>query len=218
MPRGCLKMKRLYFLLLIVPSALFFAYFILWGPMVSGVEQPEYAVERDEDNIQIRLYSPVIAAEVSVTGERQAAISQGFRLLADYIFGNNISSQKIAMTAPVQQQSSEKIAMTAPVLQQSDSEGWLVRFIMPSTYTMQTLPKPLNPRVRIREIPAERFAAIRFSGKITDDNILTHEKLLGDYVRTNLLVAGGSAVYAFYNPPWTLPFMRRNEILIRLAD
>ena len=103
----------------------------LWGSIVSNVEQPKYKVIATDRNIEIRDYPPMIVAEADVAGERDKAISEGFRTIADFIFGNNLSSQKVAMTAPVTQQASEKIAMTAPVTQQGDGNAWQVRFVMP---------------------------------------------------------------------------------------
>ena len=90
-------------------------------------------------------------------GERRDAIGKGFRIIADYIFGNNTTAQKVPMTAPVTQQDSQKIAMTAPVTQQGDGNTWRVRFIMPSNYTLETLPKPNNPAIKLKEVGARRF-------------------------------------------------------------
>jgi hypothetical protein len=117
----------------------------LWGPIVSNVEQPKYQVVESSGNIEIRDYTPMIVAETEVSGDRLDAISKGFRIIADYIFGNNTAAQKMPMTAPVTQQGNEKIAMTAPVTQQGDGNIWRVRFVMPSSYTIETLPKPNNP-------------------------------------------------------------------------
>ena len=117
----------------------------LWGPIVSNVEQPKYQVVESSGNIEIRDYAPMIVAEVDMPGERRDAIGKGFRIIADYIFGNNTTAQKVPMTAPVTQQDSEKIAMTAPVTQQGDGNRWRVRFIMPSNYTLETF---LSPTIR----------------------------------------------------------------------
>jgi hypothetical protein len=103
----------------------------LWGPIVSNVERPKYKVVLSSDNIELRDYAPMIVAEAEVTGERRVAIGKGFRLIADYIFGNNTASEKVAMTAPVSQQASQKIAMTAPVTQQGEGNSWKVYFVMP---------------------------------------------------------------------------------------
>ena len=136
----------------------------LVGPIMSDVEQPDYEIIALEQNIEIRRYSPMIIAEVEVEGERKDAISNGFRMLADYIFGNNTVQQDIAMTAPVQQQANKKISMTAPVQQQSSGEAWKVSFVMPAEYSLEVLPKPNNEDIKLKEIPEKQFIAIQFSG------------------------------------------------------
>ena len=187
------------------------------GPIMSDVETPSYEIVKSRDAIEIRQYEPMIIAEVQVNGKREDAIGNGFRLLSDYIFGNNIANQDIATTAPVQQQESTKIAMTAPVQQQSTGDDWQVSFVMPSEYTMDTLPKPVNERVALKEIPAKTFVAITFSGTNSDENVKAHEKILLEYVEANDLSVISTPKYAFYNPPWTLPPMRRNEVMIEIA-
>lgn len=188
----------------------------LSGTIMSLVEQPSYTVVKSLDDVEIRDYPPMVVAEVEVAGERRAAINAGFRLLADYIFGNNSPAQKIAMTAPVTQQAGEKIAMTAPVSQQATGASWKVRFVMPSRYTLEALPKPNNASVKLVPVPAERFAAIRFSG-LADDNSIARFKLrLFERLAEQGLTPEDETVMAFYNPPWTLPFLRRNEILVKL--
>jgi len=191
---------------------------VLWGPIVSNVEQPKYSVVASEKDIEIRNYAPVIVAETEVAGERDNAISGGFRTIADYIFGNNLSSQKVAMTAPVTQQASEKIAMTAPVTQQGNGNTWQVRFVMPASYTMDTLPKPKNPAVKLKEIEGKRFAVIRFSGMAGEDSLKRHTDELEAYLRSKKLQSLSAPTYAFYNPPWTLPVLRRNEVMIEVAS
>jgi len=189
----------------------------LWGPIVSNVERPKYTlVERDGD-IETRDYAPMIVAEAEVSGERREAIGKGFRIIADYIFGNNTAAQKVPMTAPVTQQGSKKIAMTAPVTQQADGNTWRVRFVMPSSYTMETIPKPNNPAVELKEIPEKRFAAIRFSGMAGKESLKRHTKELDEFIRAKELKPISPPIYAFYNPPWTLPFLRRNEVMIEIS-
>jgi len=188
----------------------------LVGPIMSDVEIPNYEVLAAEQTIEIRRYQPMIIAEVEVVGERKAAINGGFRLLADYIFGNNTLQQEIAMTAPVAQRGSQKIAMTAPVQQESAGQSWRVSFIMPAEYSLESLPKPNDARVLLRAVPAQQFAVIRFSGLSSDNNINQHEQQLMDYVHANALTVIGAAKYAFYNPPWTLPPMRRNEVMVEI--
>lgn len=180
-------------------------------------DEPAFTVELKDGDFEIRRYEPLLAAEVSVAGDRSTAINQGFRLLADFIFGNNTSKAKIEMTAPVTQQASEKIAMTVPVTQQASGNEWKVRFIMPANFTTATLPAPNDQRVRIVAEPAKRFATIRFSGWSSDANLSEHRAKLEAWVKAKALSAAGPPVAAFYNPPWSLPFLRRNEYLIELA-
>ena len=190
---------------------------LLVGPIMSNVEKPDYEVVVTEDNIEVRRYQSMIVAEVEVEGERDGAAGEGFRLLADYIFGNNKVKQSISMTAPVQQQESKKIAMTAPVLQQkSVSKSWSISFVMPSEYSMESLPKPNDDRITLKTIPARRVVAIRFSGTSSNENIAEHEKKLIRYIEANNIKVAGPPRYAFYNPPWTLPLMRRNEVMFEV--
>lgn len=190
---------------------------ITWSAMASNVETPNYSVSSKSDNLEIREYGPTIVAEATIEGERDKAIQRGFRIIADYIFGNNLSSSKVAMTAPVTQQSSEKIALTEPVIQQASGKSWNVRFVMPSKYTMETLPKPVNSKVALIEVPATRFAVIRFSGFAGQDSLDAHEAELRAFMAERGLTATSEPQYAFYNAPWTLPFMRRNEVMIEVT-
>jgi hypothetical protein len=187
------------------------------GPIMSRVEQPEYVVNASEGSIEIRAYGPMIVAEAEVMGERKAAIEEGFRLIAAYIFGANRPNAKIAMTAPVQQQRAQKIAMTAPVTQQTDGKRWTVRFVMPRTWTMDTLPTPNDTRVRLKPVAATRMVVIRFSGTANDNTIGSKTDELRKYALEHRLATVSDPVLAFYNPPWTLPFFRRNEIMLELA-
>ena len=189
---------------------------VLAGPLMSDVEKPDYKVIQSEQNIEIRHYEPMIIAEVEVEGKREDAIRDGFRLIADYIFGNNKVKLDIAMTSPVQQQESQKIAMTAPVQQQSTGRSWQISFVMPSRYIMESLPEPNNDRVRLKEILTKKFVVIEFSGTNSNENITEHENKLMNYIAANKLKIIGSFKYAFYNAPWTLPFMRRNEVMIEI--
>ena len=189
---------------------------VLAGPVMSDVEKPDYKVIQSEQNIEIRQYDPMIIAEVEVDGKREDAIGDGFRLLADYIFGNNTVQQVISMTAPVQQKEIQKIAMTAPVQQQSTGKSWRMSFVMPSKYSMDSLPVPNNNRVRLKEILTKKFVVIEFSGTNSNENVIEHENQLMNYIEANQIKINGSPNYAFYNPPWSLPFLRRNEVMIEI--
>jgi hypothetical protein len=184
----------------------------------SDVEHARYSVVTSQGQIEIREYAPQIVAETTVAGERDEAIREGFRRLAGYIFGDNAPKQKIAMTAPVvQAPKGEKIAMTAPVDQARTGEGWRVRFTMPAEYTMATLPQPNNEAVRLAEVPGKRMAAIRFSGVATEGDLAENERKLLDFTNEQGLTPKGAPHYAFYDPPWTLPWNRRNEVMVEIG-
>ncbi len=187
------------------------------GNMMSNVEQPDYKVVTSEKIIAIRYYTPMILAEVEVSGERKRAISEGFKVLADYIFGNNTSNKKMEMTAPVTNEVSEKMEMTAPVLQEKEMDNWKVRFVMPKKYSLETVPKPNLKDVILISSPARRFAVNRFSGLADDESIKLHTDQLEAYIAAQKLKPSGHTVLAFYNPPWTLPFLRRNEVMIEIG-
>jgi hypothetical protein len=185
----------------------------LVGPIMSNVEQPTYQLIASDGSIEIRDYDPRLVATVAVSGPRKDAIRSGFKILADYIFGNNTSESNISMTAPVEQSQGEKIAMTAPVEQQTDGKDWRITFSMPSEYSIETLPRPTSKSIQIELIPAKTQAAITFSGMNSSENLEKHELALKNYIDQSEWVITGSPYYAFYNPPWTLPFLRRNEVL-----
>lgn len=187
---------------------------VLAGPLMSNVEQPKYQVisEYEAEHIEIRKYDPMLIAEVTVSGKRDDAISEGFKQLADYIFGNNVSDNNISMTAPVIQKPQE-IKMTAPVVQQPNGQNWTVHFVMPSEYTIDNIPKPKNKNISLKEIPEKLMIAITFSGQNTDENIAEYTEKLRNFMRQNNILSLSNPSYAFYNPPWTLPPLRRNEVM-----
>jgi effector-binding domain-containing protein len=193
-----------------------FVGFLIGSEVINNVEQPKYEVLSQKNNIEIRKYEPNLIAEVKKTGNRKEAISAGFKDLADFIFGNNKSSDKILMTAPVQQSAGESISMTAPVQQLKQNDEWLISFVMPSNYQKSNLPLPNNPNVKIIEIPSKKYATIVFSGTNSNENVYKHEKELEEFIKENALIVTGVPKYAFYNHPLTLPFMRRNEVLIEI--
>ena len=180
-----------------------------------AVEEPAFKTILHEGAFEIRDYPTLVVAEVTVSGDQKEAASKGFRLLAGYIFGGNKRRQSIAMTAPVAQApTSEKIAMTAPVTQTQSAGEWVVRFTMPSAYSLETLPDPNDPKVHLRVLPATRFAVLQFSGLARKDDVEAKTVELGALTKTHHLRATGPASLAQYDPPWTLWFMRRNEVMI----
>jgi effector-binding domain-containing protein len=188
-----------------------------WGTIVSNVEQAKYEIIASHHNIEIRDYAPMIIAEVEVIGNQQEAINKGFRMIADYIFGNNLSQSSVAMTAPVVQEKHEVITMTAPIHQQAEGDNWKVHFIMPYAYTMETLPTPNNDLVKLKKIESKYFVAIRFSGIAEEDDLNKYTKELQRFISEHGLSSQSSPMYAFFNPPWTLPFLRRNEVMIEIT-
>lgn len=198
---------------------------------VNDVKEPGFTILVKAGSAEIRQYQPFIVAEVEVKGEARTAASEGFRLVADYIFGNNTAktsgiSEKIAMTAPViQQGKSEKIAMTAPVLIEPNNavvgayptEGtWSLRFVMPAEYSYESLPTPNNKAVKIIAVAAKKYAVVRFSGFWTDANVEKHWQELQSFVKAKGLTTLGAPQTAFYNAPITPPFLRRNEVMIEV--
>jgi effector-binding domain-containing protein len=180
-----------------------------------AVEEAEYTVVMEAGDIEVRDYAPAIVAETIINDEFEEAGDLAFRKLFKYIGGNNQAREEIAMTAPVaQEERSEKIAMTAPVGQQKTEEGWAVSFMMPASYSMETVPKPLDPDVVIRQIPAHRAVSIRYSGFWSEEKYREHLEELQAWIRAENHQVTGVPVWARYNAPFTPWFMRRNEILI----
>lgn len=181
---------------------------------------PDYAVISKEGKIEIRQYPALLIAKTFSTGNHKESGNKAFRILFDYISGKNQSAQKISMTAPVIEnasRSNEKISMTAPVVvSQTTEQGTPWAFVMPASYTQQTLPIPTDSRILIEEIPAKRVAALRFSGRWSEKRFEKNKQELAGYLKTKNLRPHGDFALAFYDPPWTLPFLRRNEILIDL--
>jgi hypothetical protein len=182
-----------------------------------AVEQPRYSVEFREPPFEVRDYAPAIVAEVHVTGDRNEAVSAGFRILAGYIFGDNPTQTKIAMTAPVTQSPSQGFPATGPIEQSGAAAGWDVRFTMPSAYRLETLPAPRDSRIHLLQLPARRVAVITFSGFWSDSNLQSHQAQLREFVEKHRFTALAAPVYAYYDPPWMPWLMRTNEVMSEIA-
>jgi effector-binding domain-containing protein len=181
-------------------------------------ETPKYSIIQKHNEIEIRQYPATIQAEVVVDEKQyQSAIEKGFNVLAGYIFGNNVSKQKIEMTTPVQASRSEKIAMTTPVTVTGES-SFTVAFIMPSAYTLETLPQPKDSRVHFKQLPARTLAAIRFSGYFRQELIQKNKQRLGDWLHEQGSETEGDFIVAGYNPPWVPGFLARNEVMIQVKN
>jgi len=182
-----------------------------------AIEEAKYEVLQKFGAIEIRRYQPQVVAETTVEGDFDQVGNTAFRRLFNYISGGNRTQQSIAMTAPVgQQPKEEKIAMTAPVGQQKSGDRYVVSFMMPSSYTLETLPEPTDPNVTLRAIPAHTAAAIRYSGTWSQKRYQAHYEKLLTFIEQQGYVAKGEPVWARYNPPFTPWFLRRNEILMEI--
>lgn len=191
----------------------------LFAGTVMAIEEAKYTVIEKSDAFELRAYSPKILAETLVSGSLDEASRTGFRLIADYIFGNNTSTissnEKLSMTAPVTiTPQSAKISMTAPVSIEQSGGQWRMHFVMPSQYTLASLPKPNNPAVTLREVAASNYAVICFSGFASEDKTARKTTELLEWLNSKGITPIGKPELARYNPPWTLPFLRRNEIMV----
>lgn len=185
--------------------------------LLTHYEEPLYKIDLKEGLFEVRSYPKVIAASVQVAGNGEDAANNAFKILAGYIFGKNKASKKIAMTIPVVQEAqSEKIAMTVPVTVERLGMSMTMSFFLPSKYSLDSLPEPLDKRIKLTEIAARRFAVLRFSGFASEKNCTTKEEDLARWTESHNFKATGEQLRAFYNPPWTLPFLCRNEIWIPL--
>lgn len=167
--------------------------------MHKGYEMPPYTVESVADGVELRRYGPHVVAEVTVTGDRSTAIGRGFRALAGYIFGGNAEGEKIAMTVPVAQ---------TP----SGGNTWTVQFTMPGAYSVETLPTPRDPAVKLRQAAGDRQAVVVFSGLPQTADLEARAAKLRDWIAGKGLTVTAGPHYQFYDAPLTLPWRRRNEV------
>jgi len=193
--------------------------FIFWGTNLSALEEPKYSVLKEYENFEIRNYDSYLVAEVDIEGSYNKTGNEAFRILAGYIFGDNQSSTKMNMTAPVESeaiQPSERMNMTAPVFSNKNVNGYTYRFVMESKYTQETLPVPNNSKIRITEIKDRVMAVISFSGRWSQKNFEKHEQILVNDLKNEGIGVASEAIYARYNAPFTPWFLRRNEIMFEI--
>jgi hypothetical protein len=190
----------------------------------SGTEQPRYdVVAHLADGVEIRRYAPRLAAETTVDGTEVSARSTGFQRVAGYIFGGNARRDRIAMTAPIAVSAApardgERIAMTAPVAQTRTADGrWTIRFFLPASLAEADAPAPNDSRVRVAAVPAETMGVLRYTGSISPDAVAQARARLLAALSSSAWTPQGDAVSWFYDPPWTLPPLRRNEAAVPVA-
>ena len=203
-------------IVLIILGIIWVAYSYL---SVRGIEHPQYAVLKKYHGYEVREYDPNLAAEVAVTGSQQESLRRGFKILFDYISGNNRKQESIKMTAPVTQQSEEKseaIAMTTPVMQEQGKGSHVISFMMPANYTIDTLPVPVDPAITIVQREKKKAAVLRFAGYATEEKIMKKQARLKELLEKDGYRILSSFHLALYNPPWTPPFMRRNEVMFEI--
>lgn len=181
----------------------------------SSTEEPRHSVVERLGDVEIRRYAPRLAAETTVPGDATAARGEGFRRLAGYIFGGNQGRTRIEMTAPVAQ-SGTRIDMTAPVAQTPDGAGWVIRFFLPAG--LADAPVPNDARVRIVPLSEETVAVSRFSGVATEAAVASHRTALLAAISGTRWRVAGEPVTWFYDPPWTLPPLRRNEVAVPVSN
>ncbi len=195
----------------------------LVASMAHALEEPAYTVETQTDAYELRRYDPYLVAQTTVDGSFRSAGNKAFRILAGYIFGDNVPAEKMAMTAPVVSQPTgkgEKMAMTAPVISAGADDGagtYVYQFVMERKYTLETLPAPVDDRVKLVEVPERLVAVHRFSGTWSEKRITEHTDTLIDSLRADGYTVVGEPALARYNGPMTPWFMRRNEILVEVA-
>jgi hypothetical protein len=197
---------------------IFLAFILLHSTNAMAIEEPEYEVVLETPTYEVRQYAPYLVAEVDVDGDFRSAGNDAFRILAGYIFGNNKPGAKMEMTAPVESTSGVKMEMTAPVTSTTTEGGKqsTFAFVMERKYTMDTLPEPIDPRIRIVERPARFMAVHRYSGRWTKSRYDEHEAAFIDALNADGIEALSDPVFARYNAPFTPWFMRRNEIMVEI--
>jgi len=199
-------------------SSLLMTMLLIAGESAMAIEEPDFTVIDTRDGVEFREYAPFILAETLIknANSRSSANNAGFRRLFKYISGDNTQQEKIEMTAPVIQ-SGEKIEMTAPVQQSKTEDGFLVAFVLPFHFTMDTAPVPDDPTVNLRQVEPRVMAVKTFSGRWTEKNFQKYEKqLMTELAQANMKIIG-DVEFAAYNAPFTLPFMRRNEVMVEIS-
>lgn len=198
--------------------ALTLAVWSVYGLLVTrGLEEPEYTVKEVRDGYEIRVYPPHLVAETRVkAGDYWGGLNVGFRALAEYIFGNNSGDTTISMTAPVGEKGGEPIAMTLPVSESPAGDNRTVSFSMPKEYTLETIPKPKNPDVTLRMIPERTMAVMRFSWSTSAATVEKKKAELITRITADHHEPLGLPEAAFYNPPWTPPFLLRSEVMVEI--
>lgn len=185
-----------------------------------ATETPKYAVLEKDGNIEIRQYESFVEAFIELNSDYDSALGQGFNALAGYIFGGNQRREHFAMTAPVTEfvkTQPEKISMTTPVFARANGmNSHVISFMMPSKYTLESLPTPNNPEIHFRKVEPYKAAVLSFSGYLNPRKVRGKTEELLARLATKKLLPKSEVSSAQYNPPWTPGFFRRNEIIVEI--
>lgn len=225
-----MQMKKIMYIILLVIVAILLVWTAFSYFFDRSIKTPEYTVVEKSEGYEIRSYKPYLTAQVEVSGTFDESINQGFSVLADYIFGNNTKqtdiamtapvieteSEKITMTAPVMEKESEVLAMTAPVVETGDNTKRIISFVMPSQYSLETLPKPNNHEVKIVPQEARKVAVLSFSWFRNANRVAGKKQELLKLLERDLIAPKGLPEYAGYNAPFTAPWLNRNEIMVEI--
>ena len=199
--------------LLLVMTAVLFQGCSVFG--IRTVELLDYSIVEKDGNFDIRQYQDYWVVRTEVEGEYRKSTREAFGRLFRYISGDNKQQTKIAMTGPVmQKQQGEKISMTGPVIQQKKGAGWVMGFVLPSKYNESVPPEPLDSQVSTVKVAGYKAAAVRYSGNLSEELFDEKKKQLLKLLSDKGLQPVGDVFSAGYDPPWTLPFLKRNEVLV----
>ncbi len=189
-------------------------------PDIFGVrlnEQPDYEVLVTQDDVEVRRYKKTVIAQVTIQGEHDQAIKAGFQTLANYIFGENEEQSTMEMTAPVFQQnttSNQYLGVTAPLFREHNGSGWTISFVIPEKFDFDSVPDPVDSNIRITEMPERKTAVLRYSGNNNEEKMREAEVKLNEWLTSSGMKAKSSIRWAQYDPPFAIPFLKRNEAQI----
>ncbi|MBC8087599.1 MAG: heme-binding protein [Phycisphaerae bacterium] len=190
-------------------------------PGIFGIrldEEPKYTLIRKEGSVEIRRYAPTLIAQVSVAGDHEAAVDEGFNKLAKYIFGENTHEADLAMTAPVYQEQGVQLSMTAPVYHEQQSDAWIISFVISEKFTLQTAPKPVDDSIRLVELPERTIAVLEYSGTNGEEKMRSAEAELRAWLQSSGVRPTSEIRWAQYDPPFAIPFFRKNEAQVEIAE
>lgn len=185
---------------------------------VNSGDTLSYRTLYEDKTYEIREYAPYLVAQVSISQDKKDKSSEAFRMLAGFIFGKNKTQNSISMTSPVVEKDSTKISMTSPVKEFNESDGYTMQFIMPKKFTLSTLPIPLNKKIQIKEVKAHTVAVLKYTWTNSLEKKQKNKEKLLKWIKTDKKYSQkGAAYFASYNPPWTIPFLKTNEVLIPIT-